>query len=163
MSTHTSDEILGDAVQTVEFYDPNMGTWQMAKSMKMERSRVGVVVRNKILYAMGGYNGCDRLSTVEAFDRKTDTWSCVAPMNWKRSAVGAAVLNNYIYVCGGYNGDVSLSTVERFDARLNKWEMVASMNKRRSAAHIAIARLLVAAVAAPAPTGTAWGEDRTCA
>lgn len=36
--------------------------------MKTLRSRVGVAVVNKKLYAFGGYDGSTRLSTVECFD-----------------------------------------------------------------------------------------------
>ncbi|MCL4149480.1 UNVERIFIED_CONTAM: hypothetical protein GTU68_014660, partial [Idotea baltica] len=82
----------GDSLKTVEYYDPIVGRWQMAENMSMLRSRVGVVVMNKKLYAIGGYNGLDRLATVEVFDSLSKTWNKVSPMNCKRSAVGAAVL-----------------------------------------------------------------------
>ena len=39
------------------------------------------------LYAIGGYNGQERLNTVEVFDAVTKRWSKVAAMNCKRSAV----------------------------------------------------------------------------
>ncbi|KAL7645652.1 UNVERIFIED_CONTAM: hypothetical protein RMT77_004038 [Armadillidium vulgare] len=126
----------GDSLKTVEYYDPIIGRWKMAENMSMLRSRVGVVVMNKKLYAIGGYNGLDRLATVEVFDPISKVWNKVAPMNCKRSAVGAAVLNSYIYVCGGYDGVASLNTVEQYDSENNKWSMVTSMTKHRSAAGV---------------------------
>lgn len=36
------------------------------------------------LYAIGGYDGNDRLATVEVFDVRQKTWSKVSPMNCKR-------------------------------------------------------------------------------
>ena len=52
--------------------------------MSMHRSRVGVAVMRSRLYAIGGYNGTDRLNTVEVFDAETKRWSRVASMNCKR-------------------------------------------------------------------------------
>ena len=77
----------GDSLSTVEVYDPIVGRWQMAESMSMLRSRVGVVVMKKKLYAIGGYDGHDRLATVEVFDPASKTWSEVSPMNCKRRYV----------------------------------------------------------------------------
>ena len=59
----------------------------MTENMCMLRSRVGVVVLNKKLYAIGGCDGQDRLATVEAFDPTNKSWSKVAPMNCKRRYV----------------------------------------------------------------------------
>ena len=36
------------------------------------------------LYAIGGYNGSDRLSTVEMFDPTTKAWKLVGAMHCKR-------------------------------------------------------------------------------
>ena len=37
-----------------------------------------------MLYAIGGYDGTDRLSTVEVFEQETKRWRKVASMNCKR-------------------------------------------------------------------------------
>uniref|UniRef100_A0A6A7FTI1 Kelch-like protein diablo n=3 Tax=Hirondellea gigas TaxID=1518452 RepID=A0A6A7FTI1_9CRUS len=126
----------GDSLSTVEVFDPVVGRWQMAESMSMLRSRVGVVVMNKKLYAIGGYDGHDRLSTVEVFDVRQKSWSKVAPMNCKRSAVGAAVLQDQLYVCGGYDGCASLNTVECYKPDEDSWLMLTSMSNHRSAAGV---------------------------
>jgi kelch-like protein 18 len=55
--------------------------------MSMLRSRVGVAVMRNRLYAIGGYNGTDRLNTVEVLDAETRQWSRVASMNCKRRSV----------------------------------------------------------------------------
>ncbi|XP_064467369.1 kelch-like protein 18 isoform X2 [Ornithodoros turicata] len=126
----------GDSQSTVEVYDPKLGYWQVAEAMSMTRSRVGVAVLRNKLYAIGGYNGSERLSTVEVFTPETRLWSRVASMNCKRSAVGAAVLFGKLYVCGGYDGVSSLNTVECYDPEKNEWAMVTSMSKHRSAAGV---------------------------
>lgn len=97
------------------------------------------MLRDK-LYAIGGYNGSERLyappywvfvrfffnnelflpkhrrrNTVEVLDGARRQWSRAAPMTCKRSAVGAAALGQRLFVCGGYDGVTSLNTVESYD------------------------------------------------
>ena len=80
--------LIGTSIpSTVEVYDPILGRWRDAEAMSMLRSRVGVAVMQNRLYAIGGYNGQERLNTVEVFDAVTKRWSKVAAMNCKRSAV----------------------------------------------------------------------------
>lgn len=43
--------------------------------MNSIRSRVGVAVMNRMLYAIGGFNGHDRLRTVEVFDPDQNKWT----------------------------------------------------------------------------------------
>jgi len=126
----------GNSLSTVEVYDPILGRWRDAEAMSMLRSRVGVAVMQNRLYAIGGYNGQERLNTVEVFDAKTKRWSKVAAMNCKRSAVGAVALGDHLYVCGGFDGISSLDTVERFEPEQNTWTMMPSMTKHRSAAGV---------------------------
>lgn len=49
-------------------FDSSKGRWENSQPMKTLRSRVGVAVVNKKLYAFGGYDGSTRLSTVECFN-----------------------------------------------------------------------------------------------
>ncbi|ODN04215.1 Kelch-like protein 18 [Orchesella cincta] len=126
----------GDSISTVEVYDPLTDRWKVAEAMKMLRSRVGVAVMKNRLYAIGGFNGQERLATVEVYDPNTKAWSKVAPMNFRRSAVGAAALNDRLYVCGGYDGTSSLNTVECYYPEKNDWMMTTSMTKHRSAAGV---------------------------
>lgn len=74
----------GDSISTVEVYDPLTDRWKVAEAMKMLRSRVGVAVMKNRLYAIGGFNGQERLATVEVYDPNTKAWSKVAPMNFRR-------------------------------------------------------------------------------
>lgn len=65
-------------------YDPIMGKWKMAEAMSMLRSRVGVAVMDNKLFAVGGYNGSERLSTAEVFNPVKRVWSRVSPMHFNR-------------------------------------------------------------------------------
>ncbi len=55
----------GNSLSTVEVYNPTSGRWRDAEAMSMLRSRVGVAVMQNRLFAIGGYNGQERLNTVE--------------------------------------------------------------------------------------------------
>ncbi|VDK84207.1 unnamed protein product [Litomosoides sigmodontis] len=128
----------GDSLSTVEMFDPMTGKWTLAQPMNSIRSRVGVAVMNRMLYAIGGFNGHDRLRTVEVFDLDENKWTEVSPLINKRSALGAAVVNDHLYVCGGYDGICSLASVEVFNPCTNRWTLTTAMNKQRSAAGIAV-------------------------
>nr|CAD7460811.1 unnamed protein product [Timema tahoe] len=127
----------GDSVSTVEVFDPAAGRWQLAEAMSMMRSRVGVAVMRNKLYALGGYNGQERLSAVEVFDPLKRVWNRITPMRCRRSAVGAAAFNDRLFACGGYDGVSSLNTVECYTPDIDNWTPVASMLKHRSAGGVA--------------------------
>lgn len=74
----------GDSLSTVEYYDPKVNTWFIARPMSTLRSRLGVAVLRGKLYAFGGYNGKDRLASVEVYDALQKTWTTVSPMQCKR-------------------------------------------------------------------------------
>ena len=44
----------------------------------------GVAVMKNKLFAIGGYNGSDRLDTVEVFDAETKRWSRVVCTNFTK-------------------------------------------------------------------------------
>lgn len=50
-------------------------------------------------YAIGGFNGHERLRTVEVYDPDSRVWREVATLNNKRSALGAAVIGDRLFVC----------------------------------------------------------------
>ena len=51
---------------------------------------VAVAVLNRMLYAIGGFDGENRLRSAECYCPDTKKWSLVAPMNTPRSGAGAA-------------------------------------------------------------------------
>ena len=63
------------------------GKWTKSVPMRTLRSRVGVSVLNGQLYAIGGYNGAERLDTVEIFDPVEKKWTAVAPLSCPRRSV----------------------------------------------------------------------------
>lgn len=70
-------------------YDPITDTWTpLANSMATRRIGVGVAVVNRLLYAVGGFDGANRLRSVECYTPESDEWKFVAPMNTMRSGAG---------------------------------------------------------------------------
>ncbi len=126
----------GGSISTVEVYDCIQNKWRLAESMITMRSRVAVAVLQGKLYAIGGYNGLERLSTVEVFEPDVKKWKRVSSISKPRSALGSAVLNNRLYVCGGYDGFQSSDTVEMYEPKTNKWSVISTMKKHRSASGI---------------------------
>ncbi|CAG5107808.1 Oidioi.mRNA.OKI2018_I69.chr1.g3497.t1.cds [Oikopleura dioica] len=142
----------GDAIQTVERYDPVREEWSMVASMNKRRCGVGVAVLDNIIYAIGGHDGTSYLQTVEKFDPNDENaWStAVAPTSTCRTSVGVAVLNGwvlmYLYAIGGQDGGSCLDLVERYDQANNKWERKASMKTRRLGVGVAVLNEFVYAV-----------------
>jgi kelch-like protein 19 len=56
------------------------------------RIGVGVAVINRFLFAVGGYDGVNRLASVERYHPEQNHWSAVAPMSIARSGAGLWLL-----------------------------------------------------------------------
>lgn len=55
----------GDAISSVERYDPQANEWRMVAPMSKRRCGVGVAVLNDLLYAVGGHDGQSYLNSIE--------------------------------------------------------------------------------------------------
>ncbi|EFX90258.1 hypothetical protein DAPPUDRAFT_309898 [Daphnia pulex] len=129
----------GDAIASVERYDPQTGEWKLVAPMSKRRCGVGVAVLSDLLYAVGGHDGQSYLNSIERYDPQTNLWSSeVAPTSTCRTSVGVAVLDGYLYAVGGQDGVSCLNYVERYDPKENKWSKVASMNTRRLGVAVAV-------------------------
>ena len=104
----------GDAINTVERYDPQRREWSMVAQMSKRRCGVGVCVMNGLIYSVGGHDGKTYLNTIERYDPHTDQWSSdVEPISISRTSVGVANLNNEIYAVGGQDYQNCLYVVEK--------------------------------------------------
>ncbi|XP_045102312.1 kelch-like protein diablo isoform X2 [Portunus trituberculatus] len=129
----------GDAIASVERFDPTTCEWRMVAPMSKRRCGVGVAVLSDLLYAVGGHDGQSYLNSVERYDPQTNQWLCeVAPTSTCRTSVGVAVLDGYLYAVGGQDGVSCLNVVERYDPQSNRWTKVASMNTRRLGVAVAV-------------------------
>ncbi|XP_046360955.1 kelch-like protein 20 [Haliotis cracherodii] len=144
----------GDAISSVEKYDPQTNEWRLVAPMSKRRCGVGVAVLNDLLYAVGGHDGQSYLNSIERYDPHTNQWSSdVAPTSSCRTSVGVAVLGDYLYAVGGQDGVSCLNYVERYDPQTNKWAKVASMSTRRLGVGVAVLCSFLYAVG---------GSDGTC-
>eukprot|EP00096_Caligus_rogercresseyi_P007352 TRINITY_DN2518_c0_g2_i1.p1 TRINITY_DN2518_c0_g2~~TRINITY_DN2518_c0_g2_i1.p1 ORF type:complete len:606 (-),score=177.56 TRINITY_DN2518_c0_g2_i1:164-1981(-) len=129
----------GDAINSVEKYDPQTEDWKIVSSTSKRRCGVGVAVLNDLLYAVGGHDGQSYLNSIERYDPQTNQWSAdVAPTSSCRTSVGVAVLDGYLYAVGGQDGVSCLNHVEKYDPKENKWTRVASMMTRRLGVAVAV-------------------------
>lgn len=105
----------GDAINTVERYDPQTNKWSLVASMSKRRCGVGVCVLNGLIYSIGGHDGQSYLNTIERYDPHTNQWSSdVEPTSTCRTSVGVANLNNEIYAVGGQDNQSCLNLVEKY-------------------------------------------------
>ena len=93
-----------------------------------------VVLEDK-LYALGGFNGFDRLTSVETLDLLTpnSAWMLSSNLNIKRSNFGITVFEKSILVAGGFDGVGVTNTCEIFDLKNKRWGLGPKMNVKRSA------------------------------
>jgi len=129
----------GDAIASVERYDPQANEWRMVAPMSKRRCGVGVAVLNDLLFAVGGHDGQSYLNSIERYDPQTNQWSSdVALTSTCRTSVGVAVLDGFMYAVGGQDGVSCLNVVERYDPQANKWQKVSSMSTRRLGVAVAV-------------------------
>lgn len=119
-------------------YDPEEDRWTLIQPMHSKRLGVGVAVVNRLLYAIGGFDGDDRLPSMECYHPENNAWTILPSMQTGRSGAGVAALNQYIYVVGGFDGRAQLSSVERYDTEQQTWEQVASIKIARSALSLTV-------------------------
>lgn len=69
-------------------YDPDEDHWVSVEPMHCKRLGVGVAVINRLLYAVGGYDGERRLKSVECYNPELNKWTYVTDMLHPRSGAG---------------------------------------------------------------------------
>ncbi|XP_031514382.1 kelch-like protein 20 isoform X3 [Papio anubis] len=136
----------GDAISSVERYDPQTNEWRMVASMSKRRCGVGVSVLDDLLYAVGGHDGSSYLNSVERYDPKENKWTRVASMSTRRLGVAVAVLGGFLYAVGGSDGTSPLNTVERYNPQENRWHTIAPMGTRRKHLGCAVYQDMIYAV-----------------
>jgi len=123
----------GNALQTVELYDPSLDEWESAPFMPTARFSLAAAVVGDKLYALGGSSDSyTRVDTVERYDPYLDTWDAVAPMPTARGSLAAGVVDGKLYALGGYDSmTYPLDTVEVYDPATDTWAAVAPMPTAR--------------------------------
>jgi len=120
-------------VDTVERFDPRLGTWEELPSLAIARAGPAACVLAGRLYVLGGEARGAALKDVQRFDPWMDRWEAVPDMHVGRIRAATAILDGCLYVLGGLDGAKPLSAVERYDPRKQLWEVLAPMEKPRYA------------------------------
>ncbi|KAL6437290.1 hypothetical protein ACFW04_005064 [Cataglyphis niger] len=141
------------SLDVLEGYNADDKTWTQHAKLIVPRSGLGGAFLkgmfyavggrhnspgSRLLYAIGGFDGKDRLSSVECYHPENDEWTMVPAMKCNRSGAGVASLGQYIYVIGGYDGKSQLNSVERYDTERDVWENVSSVSIARSALSVTV-------------------------
>ena len=73
------------------------------------------------VYAVGGFDGINRLRHAEAYSPLTNSWKNTSSMSTPRSNFGIEVIDDKLIVVGGYNGQKTSADVEAYDDTTNEW------------------------------------------
>lgn len=120
----------GTRSNRVQRYHMENHVWESLACMSCPRSGVGVCMVGNYIYAIGGFNGMERVNSGEKYDPMTNTWSAIAPMPTQRSSLSLVYLDGYIYALGGRNTS-HLRVVERYSVSTNEWNCCPLMVEAR--------------------------------
>lgn len=76
------------------------------------------------IYAVGGFDGVNRLRDGEVYSPATNSWTNISNMKTPRSNFGVEVIGDKLLVAGGYNGERTTGEVEVYDDATNDWSVV---------------------------------------
>ncbi len=114
----------GQAVATVEAYDPGTDHWTQRASLPSPLHHVNVAAVGGKLFVVGGLTGSSftATGTTLVYDPAADSWTPLSsmPSGTERGASGVAVLDGRIVVAGGLRG-VSVTDASIFDPQTNAW------------------------------------------
>lgn len=132
--------VSGDAIASVERFDPETDTWAVMSPMKKPRCGVGVAVLNNVLYAVGGHDGEAYLNSIECYHPREGIWKTddVPPLRSTRTSVGVATQYGYLYVIGGQESQYSLDLVDKYNPSTKEWQKCAPLNNKRLGAGVAV-------------------------
>lgn len=105
-------------------YDPDSDTWVRIKSMKQQRIGVGVGVINRLLYAVGGFDGENRLKSVECYNPDRDSWALVADLHECKSGAGNQTRSLCLTHGCGIVYYTSISMLDRVAAGLHAFSVL---------------------------------------
>ena len=138
---------LYNLVSTVEEYDTQTNTWRRVAEMPTARAHLAAVAVGEKIYAIGGWDGGQRLATVEAYDPQKDRWESVADMPTPRTGLAATAVDGKIYAFGGtvpaFTGVGGVryrksALVEEYAPKINSWRAVNNMPAAREDITVAV-------------------------
>ena len=117
-SYYNKDKLVASPVVVV--LDTSKGEWMRAADMPTAKS-TRVVVKNGMIYAVGGYDEKDSLDVFERYDPVMNSWESLPSMPTKISAHSVSIINNKMFIFGNYH---DLASTYSYDFNTQKWEKV---------------------------------------
>ncbi|KAM9317076.1 kelch-like protein 6 [Gastrophryne carolinensis] len=109
-------------------YNSSINKWIQIEYLLVGRWRHKMAALCGKVYAIGGFDGNQRIYSVEAYDPFHNCWTEVAPLAMSVSSFAAANHNNKLYVIGGGpNGKLATDKTQCYEPSTNKWCLKAPM------------------------------------
>jgi N-acetylneuraminic acid mutarotase len=144
------EDIVGDYIQTCEFYDPDTGQWTQGTNLMttVRATHSATLLPNGQVLVAGGQGedydvfgfGEDTfiLTNAEVFDPVTQEWQATGNLNADRAFFTMTLLpNGMVLAAGGMNDqaglvtDIQTPTAELYDPATGIWTAVGSMSAGR--------------------------------
>ncbi|XP_030072821.1 LOW QUALITY PROTEIN: kelch-like protein 6 [Microcaecilia unicolor] len=114
--------------QEVWKYNSSINKWIQVEYLNCGRWRHKMAVLCGKVYAIGGFNGMQRISSMETYDPFHNFWTETAPLLVNVSSFAAASHNKKLYVIGGGpNGKLATDSTQCYDPLTNKWSLKSPM------------------------------------
>jgi N-acetylneuraminic acid mutarotase len=108
------------ASQAVAVLKIAQNKWVRAADMPTAKA-TRAVVKDGLIYVVGGYNGKSSLNTFEKFDPITNKWESLPPMPVGISAHSLTLIKNKLFVFGNYN---DLDSTYSYDFDTLTWKKI---------------------------------------
>ncbi|XP_030199106.1 kelch-like protein 6 [Gadus morhua] len=158
-------------------YNGALDRWIRTEPLASGRWRHKMAVHGGKLYALGGFDGNQRLTSVEAYDPFHNCWTQVTPLRLAVSSFAAASYDRWIYVVGGGpGGRLATDVVQCWEPGADCWTTRAPMpveakciNAVAFKDHIYVVGGAMHAMYSYSPAGDAWalvcrlGDRASCA
>jgi hypothetical protein len=126
----------GNALDSVEVYDPQRDAWSRGPRLGAPASSLRAAALQGRLYAAGGARDDQEIDLVwtvaaEGSGRPLEAWQPAPPLRQPRLGHGLAPLDGRLYAAGGLTGGEATADVEAFDPRSERWAPVAPLPEPR--------------------------------
>ncbi|NQZ86648.1 MAG: kelch repeat-containing protein [Colwellia sp.] len=108
------------ATSIVGVFDIAKDKWARAADMPTAKT-TRAVLKDGLIYIVGGYDRTSSLDVFESFNPKTNTWKSLPPIPEGISAHSVTVVKDKLFLFGNYN---SLTSTYSYDFITQQWEKI---------------------------------------
>jgi hypothetical protein len=128
----------GNALDSVEVYDPAANAWARGPRLPTPLSSIRAVALGGRIYAAGGARDDGEIDLVWSLATggpppagDAPAWRPAAPLGLARLGHGLAPLSGRLYAAGGLHGGEPTDSVEAYDPEANRWSPAAPLPRAR--------------------------------